>query len=74
MSNHPADKPKSAGREPRAINRRSFLAAAPAAGLAAGAAAIVGAEEAPPPGADPDRHLAYSETPHIQAYYRRARF
>ena len=57
-----------------AIDRRSFLVAAPAAGLAVGAAAIVGHEEGPLPGADPDRRLDYSETTHIRAYYRRARY
>ena len=58
----------------RLLDRRSFLVAAPAAGVAAGAAALVGAEDGPAQPADPDRHLEYSETPHIQAYYRRARF
>lgn len=58
----------------RAIERRSFLVAAPVAGLAAGAAALIGREEGLPGGADPNRDLQYSETPHIRAYYRRARF
>jgi hypothetical protein len=74
MSGKPPKTPRPSETRARAIDRRSFLAAAPAAGLAAGAAAVVGAEEAWPPGADPDRHLQYSKTPHIQAYYRRARF
>lgn len=73
----PADSPRSSGPQrerARAIDRRSFLAAAPAAGLAGGAAAFVGREDEPPAGADPDRHLDYRETPHIRAYYRRARY
>lgn len=58
----------------RIIDRRSLLAAAPAAGLAGGAAALTGREEGLPPDSDSDRTLTYSETPHIQAYYRRARY
>jgi hypothetical protein len=73
----PDRRPHPRGLQPadaRAIDRRSFLAAAPAAGLAVGAVAMIGADETPPPGSDPDRHLEYRETPHIRAYYRRARY
>ncbi|HEX2258068.1 MAG TPA: twin-arginine translocation signal domain-containing protein [Afifellaceae bacterium] len=73
MSKKPSNTGQPSKTHARAIDRRSFLAAAPAAGLAVGAVAMVGEGETPP-GADPDRHLQYRETPHIQAYYRRARY